>query len=246
MSFSVNNRGDKSAEMLLYDYIGGDGMGGGCTAKDFINALNDLGAIDSLDLRINSPGGNVFDASAIYNALVQHPAKVNCYIDGMAASSASWIAMSGDRRYMADNAMMMIHNAQGVTFGDASEHIKMADTLEKMDGMIAKTYADRSGRKAGTFKNLMDEETWFTAQEAKDQKLVDEIIPGKKMAACFDLEKLKFKNAPAERLAAIFDSGKPPESAPVEAAAVVVDTPKLPTPDQIAKRLRVIELDEAM
>jgi len=199
------------SEILIYETIGEDWFGGGLTGKRFLDELKALGEIDELTVRINSPGGSVFDGDAIYNALVRHPARIVAEIDGLAASAASYIAMAADEIRMAENAMMMIHNAHGVTVGDRRDHAKMQDLLLKLDGTIANTYAKRTGRRSETFARMMDEETWFTADEAIENKLADSILPAKKVAARFDPKVLSnFKHAPD--LSRLFQDHRPSQS----------------------------------
>src|ERR1019366_1254050 len=151
-----------------------------------------------IDLRINSPGGNVFEGLTIYNLLASHPAKVAVHIDGLAASIASVIAMAGNTIEIADNGMLMIHNAWGVGIGQASDLRKTASVLDSVTGNIAGIYAKRaSAPDLGEIQDLMDAETWMTASEAKDCGLVDCIVDNMAIAACaFDPKRFKFKNTP--------------------------------------------------
>ena len=177
---------DDAVELLIYDEIGFFGI----TAKQVTDALARIQA-DTIHLRINSPGGDVFDGVAIHNALRAHPAKVVTHIDGLAASIASVIALAGDEVRIAPNAFFMIHNPWGVTIGDAIIHRKMADTLDKIaDGSIASTYRAKTGADAETVETWMDDETWFNAREAKKAGFVDvveEAAPAEARALPFDL-----------------------------------------------------------
>lgn len=170
---------ERTAEVLLYDVIGED-MFGGVSAKGFSEELAALGELDLIIVRINSPGGDAFDGNAIYNALVRHPARVRVEVDGIAASAASYVAMSGDEIIMAKNAMMMIHLGQGGARGDKRIMLKVAEVLDKLDNEIADIYADRTGRKPATFLRMMADETWFNAEEAVAAKLADSITENKK------------------------------------------------------------------
>ncbi|HUT44358.1 MAG TPA: head maturation protease, ClpP-related, partial [Desulfobacterales bacterium] len=113
--------------------------GGGVTAKNFQKELSAIKA-SQIDLHINSPGGEVFDGIAIYNLIKQHPANVTTYIDGLAASIASVIALAGDTIYMAENALMMIHNPYGMVMGMAEDMRKMAERLDVVRDSISKAY----------------------------------------------------------------------------------------------------------
>ena len=192
--YSMKASGD-TAEILIYEVIGEDfWTGGGVTAKGFSDELKALGDVKTINLRINSPGGSVFDGVAIYNNLAQHPAKVNVYIDALAASIASIIAMAGDTITMAENAMMMIHNPWALVVGDSNDMRKEADLLDKIRDTLVTTYATRTGKKAEEITAMMDAETWFTAEEAKEAGFADAIVAGKKAANLYDLS--VFKNAP--------------------------------------------------
>lgn len=169
--FSITDKtADEWAEVRIYDEIGAWGV----TADAFVKALDGIKA-KTIDLRLNTPGGEVFSATAIHNALKEHPAKVIVYIDGIAASSGSFIAMAGDEIRIADNAYMMIHNAIGGIKGGAEQVKSYADLLEKVNGTIAGMYEKRTGKPVDHWRGLMDAETWFTADEAKDAGLADTI-----------------------------------------------------------------------
>lgn len=169
--------GSTEAEVSIYDAIGGYEI----NAKDFANDLKEVDA-DTIHLRINSPGGCVIDGNAICNALQRHSAKVITHIDGLAASMASVVAMAGDEVHMADNALLMIHNPWTVSMGDADELRADADLLDKMSANILAAYG-RSQYEDEEIKELMDAETWFTAQEALDAGFIDHIEGGLRAAA---------------------------------------------------------------
>lgn len=169
---------NNSAEVFIYDVIGGHDI----NAKQFVEDLNNLTA-DVIHLRINSAGGSVIDGNAIFNALTRHSAKVIAHVDGLAASMASVLAMSGDEIHMADNALIMIHNPWTVSIGDADELRADADLLEKMSDSILNAYS-RSQYEKKELQDLMNKETWFTAQEALDAGLIDHIESGLRAAAC--------------------------------------------------------------
>lgn len=169
-----------SAELLIYEVIGDDWMGGGMTAKRFHDELKSHGDAKEITVRINSPGGNVADGDAIYNALVRHPARVVVEIDGVAASAASYIAMAGDEIRIAENGIMMIHRAMSVTIGNTLDHAKAVDWLDKVDGTIAGIYSKRTGRRAETWLKMMSDETYFTAEEAVENKLATSITSNKR------------------------------------------------------------------
>lgn len=155
------------------------------SAAGFRDALKDLGDVKTINLHINSPGGSVFEGIAIYNMLKQNKAHVNIYVDGLAASIASVIAMSGDAIFMPSNSMLMIHNPWTMAVGNASELRKQADDLDKITESSIQTYLNQAGDKLDeeTLRQLMDDETWLTAKEAVDYGLATEVIEANKAAA---------------------------------------------------------------
>lgn len=160
-----------TTEILLFDEIGYWGV----TAKQFNEALAQV-TTPNIVVRINSPGGDVFDGFAIYTALLNHPAKVETRIEGLAASAASFIALAGDKVVIAEAAMMMVHKAWGLAIGNADDFMAMAATLEKIDGNIAGIYARKSGKPPADMLALMAAETWLDAEESKGLGLADEIL----------------------------------------------------------------------
>ena len=189
------NRGNKRGEIWLYDQVG-EGYFGGMSAKQFTDDLNKLGQVDTINLRINSPGGSVFDGVAIYNALKRHPARIEVDVDGIAASIASVIAMAGDEIRMAGNAMMMIHDPHGMTMGSAADMRKTADLLDQVKGLIVDTYAKRTGKVDTTIADMMAAETWMTAAEAQQHGFSDATTEEQRIAACYDFDFSKFKHPP--------------------------------------------------
>lgn len=168
--FRIANASGRSAEVLIFDYIGFFGV----EAEAFVREISALD-VDELTVRINSPGGSVFDGWAIYNALQSHPAKVTTVVEGLAASAASFIAQAGDRRVMRKASQMMIHNAWGVCQGPASDMREMADTLERLSSTIAGIYASRSGGPQAPWIEAMNDETWFSPDEAVTAGLADAV-----------------------------------------------------------------------
>lgn len=159
------------ATVYLYDAID---PYWGIDAGEFVKSLSEITA-KTIHLRINSPGGATADAEAIQVALQQHPAKVISHIDGIAASAATYIALSADEVEIADGGLFMIHNAWGVAIGNKSEMIYFADLLGKIDANILRDYQAKTGASAEQIKTWMDNETWFTAQEALTNGFVDRI-----------------------------------------------------------------------
>lgn len=163
------------AEVMIYDVIGAWGI----NAQQFVSAFKAIDA-KTINVRINSPGGEVIEATAIYNAIREHPARVVVWVDGAAASAGSFIAMSGDEIRMADNSYMMIHEARGGVMGEADDMRKYADVLEKMNDNIAAMYQKKAGKSRKYWREKMAEESWFTAEEAKAEGLADRVVEATK------------------------------------------------------------------
>jgi len=194
----------RGAEIVIYDEIGAFGI----PAKALLDELKALGPVAELTVRINSPGGSVFDGMAIYNALKRHDATITVWVDGIAASIASMIAMAGDELIMPENAMLMLHDPSGLVMGTASDMRAMAEALDRMKAGMVAAYRDKSGRDDAEIEALMQAETWLSAQEAVALGLADRVEQPVRMAAHFDLS--RFRNPPPQ-LAAILTSSTPQE-----------------------------------
>ena len=175
------------AEIYIYDVIVNYAWDEDeITAKGFIDDLKALGSETPLDLHINSPGGSVFAGLAIYNALKRHQAEVAVYIDGLAASIASVVAMAGDRIIMPENALLMIHDPYAGASGTAADLRKAAEMLDKATISIISAYRTQSDLKDEEIAALMQAETWFNAAEAVELGFADEIEESLPMAALAD------------------------------------------------------------
>jgi ATP-dependent Clp endopeptidase proteolytic subunit ClpP len=179
------------SDLFLYGEVGG----WGASAAEFIDALSTRKE-QRINLHIHSPGGSVFEGHAIFTALKSHPGGVTTWVDGIAASMASVIAMAGAPVKMAGNAFLMIHNPWSQTAGGSDELRKQADVLDKLKESLVKIYADKSGMTYEEISAAMDSETWFSAEEAVAFGLADEVVEGMKAAAKIDLSRLSAK-APA-------------------------------------------------
>lgn len=171
------------------------------SAAGFRDDLKELGDVSTINLHINSPGGSVFEGIAIYNMLKQHKATVNTYVDGLAASIASVIAMAGDTIFMPRNAMLMIHNPWTMAVGNASDLRKQADELDTITKSSVVTYLNKAGDKLDeeTLKQLMDEETWLTADESIGYGLADEVLEPNSAVACLNGDMVqRFKHIPKQ------------------------------------------------
>ncbi|MEI4234479.1 head maturation protease, ClpP-related [Roseovarius sp. D22-M7] len=188
---------DSGAEVLIYDEIGAYGV----SAKGFLAELGALPDDAPIDLRLNSPGGSVFDAVAIHNALSRHTGTVTVWIDGIAASAASYVAMAGDEIVMPENAFLMIHDPSGLVMGTAADMRDMAGTLDKIAASMLRGYAARSGKPEAEIAAFLAAETWFDAAEALEAGLATRLAEPVRIAATFDIG--RFRNAPPELVEAV-------------------------------------------
>lgn len=192
--FRMKASGEKSADIYIYEEIGYWGV----TARQFASSLKALGDIDHINLRIHSPGGDVFEGIAIYNLLNSHPASKTVYIDGLAASMASVIAMVGNPVIMPENAMMMIHKPWGITGGDANDMRDYADLLDKVEGVLIPSYAKKTGKTPEELAVMLGEETWLTAQECVEHGFADQLLPSMQAMARINSKRIEeFDSMPA-------------------------------------------------
>ncbi|EHC1946373.1 Clp protease ClpP [Escherichia coli] len=162
-----------TAEISIYEEIGGFGI----TAKQFTEDLKALGDVSHINLRIHSPGGDVFEGIAIYNLLRNHPADITVYIDGVAAS------MAGDRVVMPENAMMMIHKPWGISGGNAGDMRDYADLLDKVETVLIPAYARKTGKSAQEIATMLEDETWMDGKECLKHGFADELLPSVRVMA---------------------------------------------------------------
>lgn len=164
--------GGQSTDVYLYDEIGSWGI----TAADVVGELLTIGT-PRITMRINSPGGDAFDSIAIYNALMEHPARVEAQVDGLAASGASLVAMAAESRSMKTGTQMMIHDAHGIVAGNEADMRSYADLLGRICEEMAGLYAARAGGTAESWRAVMKAETWYTAAEAREAGLATDTAP---------------------------------------------------------------------
>lgn len=201
----VNN----AAELVMYGPISEESWWGDeITPKQFADDLAALGDVEEIKVRINSGGGDVFAGMAIHSMLKRHSATVTVYVDGLAASIASIIAMAGDRIIMPKGSMMMIHNPWTSVWGaDASELRSMADVLDKIRDALVEVYTDKTGMEKDEVITLLNAETWMTASEAVEKGFADEVEEKLSISASIrkngaalingiELDWSKFTNAP--------------------------------------------------
>lgn len=169
--YSIRNTAEDTTDVYIYDVIGG---WFGVEASSFVRELNDI-STSNINVRINSPGGDVYDSIALYNAILVHPANVTVYIDSLAASGASVIAMAGEKVVMMPGSQMMIHDALIYTAGNAAQLREDAAFLDRQSDNIAGFYATKAGGTPDEWRARMLAETWMFAQEAVELGLADEI-----------------------------------------------------------------------
>ena len=185
-------------ELFIYDVIGEDILGEGLTARTVQNELSEVERGSEIMLRINSPGGDVFEAEAIVSMLSDY--QVLARIDGVAASAASYIAAHAGSVEISDGGVYRVHNPWTITIGDAAEHSRTERLLEKLTASLAKAYASKSGQAIADVREWMDEETWMTADEAFGYGLVDQITETR-AAACAVPAEFGYRNQPLSPIA---------------------------------------------
>jgi ATP-dependent protease ClpP protease subunit len=156
------------------------------SGSDFLAELKSLGEIDSIDLRIHSPGGEVLDGWAIANGLMRHPARVTARIEGQACSMASVVALAADEVQIPENGYLMIHNVSGGAFGGSDDLRDVADLIDKLGDDIVEFYAARTGIDAGEIRTMMAAETWMNGREAVEKGFAHTLMETVKAAACLD------------------------------------------------------------
>ena len=184
--YNINSKASKVVDVYIFDEIGM----GGVNAQGFIEEIKSF-KDSPMNLHINCVGGDVFDGMAIFNIIKKRTAKTTVYIEGIAASMGSVIALAADNVVMAENSLFMIHNAWGGAMGEAKEMKKTAKLLDKISGEIADIYVKKTKLPYDKVKEMMDEETWLNAEEALELGFIDSISDAIKVAAKYDVSKFK-------------------------------------------------------
>lgn len=172
----ISNKTATEAEIIIYAGIGQDFWGDGSmiSAKQFSDELKKIpDTVKTINVRINSPGGDVFDGIAIYNRLKQHKAKKAVYIDGLAASIASIIALAGDEIKIGDGALFMVHLPWTISMGNRIDLDNTVNRLLDVEEQMLGIYAKKSGLGRSEIRALLEKETWMGADEAIDYGFVD-------------------------------------------------------------------------
>jgi ATP-dependent Clp protease, protease subunit len=251
--FTMKAEDNKGAEIVIYDEIGKSFWNEeAVSAKAFLDDLNELGDVESITLRINSPGGDIFDGVAIHNAIKNHKAKVTAHVDGIAASAASYVAMAADKIVMPANSFMLIHGASGFVFGNAEDMRGVAADLDRVDKSITATYVARSKATKAKIAAIMKEDRLMDAAEAKELGLADEVTSEKKMAAKFSLRLLSPVVADQVH-AALFNVAKtgaeqedpPPTATATEDPEAQTPVSPDPSPPPIQEPPKVVDLGAA-
>lgn len=218
--YSIKAKANDTAEISIYDEIGFWGVSAASFAQDLKSCGNNL---KQINLHIHSPGGDVFDGIAIYNLLKNHPANVTVYIDGLAASMASVIAMAGNEVIMPENAMMMIHKPWGIQGGDAEDMRKYADLLDKVENTLIPAYANKTGKTPEELAEMLSAETWLNGKECVEQGFADKLAEPLVAMASIKSRKLEdFEKMPNEIKNMLF---KPQGNAGTNPASQAAPTP---------------------
>jgi ATP-dependent Clp protease protease subunit len=159
---------EEKREIYIYDDIGPNWLGM-IDSGAVVDALEQLTPSDRVTVRINSPGGDVVEELAIFNALKRFTGGVDTYADGLAASCGSYIFAAGENRIVAENAMLMIHDPWGMSIGNAEEHRKTADVYDKFADAMARDYAESASKDEDELREMMRSEVWLNASEAVEQ-----------------------------------------------------------------------------
>lgn len=205
--YSIKAKGPASADIYIYEDVG-ESWFGGVSAKQFASDLRALGSVSTINVRLNSYGGDVFEGLAIYRLLADHPATVVSFVDGIAASIASVIAMAGDEIRIAEAGEIMIHDAWSVVKGPALELRAVADRLDAISSSIADVYAARTGQSKDRIQAWMAAETTFQSADARNHGFANTVVPNLKAAArrrpsAFQWRRLAVADTPSAEAPAI-------------------------------------------
>lgn len=215
-------------ELMLYGTVGDDLWGDGFTARQVVTALAEVGRGNDVVVRLNSGGGYATEGAAIYNALAAHPGHKTIYVDGVAASAASLLAMAGDQIVMRKGAVLMIHDPASITLGTAADHAKSIESLNALADSFADIYASKSGRTRDEARADMREEIWLTADQAVERGYASAIIEAE--AAEPTMFAYHLYSHPPKAITAKADVSKPSKAARVKAAAAVAPQSPKETP----------------
>lgn len=193
----IRAKGPTKAEIVIYGTIGQSFWEEGITAKQFSDEMKSIAdSVKEIDIRLNSPGGDVFDGIAIYNRIKQHPAKVTVHIDGLAASIASIIALAGDEVRMGEGALYMVHLPWTFTYGNRKDLDTTIDRLMDVEEQLVSIYAKKTKLSRQEIRSMLEKETWMDSSQAKEMKFVDVTVDQEMPIAASLLHKGWFKSSP--------------------------------------------------
>jgi ATP-dependent protease ClpP protease subunit len=196
-SLQIRAKSPTKAEIIIYGTIGASFWEEGITAKKFSEELKAIdSSVKEIDVRISSPGGDVFDGIAIYNRLKQHPAKINVYIDSLAASIASVIALAGDNIQMGEGALYMIHLPWTFSYGNRKDLDTVIDRLMDVEEQLISIYAKKTKLSRAEIREMLEKETWMDADQAKEMKFIDDKVESDVAIAASLMNKSWFKHQP--------------------------------------------------
>lgn len=240
--FTVQALADgRTAQVAVRGYIGEWGV----TDRDFIAAVESFGEVDTIDVAINSRGGEVDHALSIFNFLKNHRARVNMRVDGVAMSAASIILMAGDSIDMPANAILMVHQPRSWGAETADEHRQLADALDTFESALLETYQARTGKTVEALKDMLKAETFMTAKEAVANGFADRVIPlaaearaasAVAYAAALDIPEDVLARAQAEALADA-EGGDTPPAAPPDDAPASPEPQAFAVPQSLSSRI---------
>jgi ATP-dependent Clp protease protease subunit len=193
--YDIQNK-NETATIYVYEAIGEDWMGEGLTAKTFADDVSKIGNVKEINVRINSPGGNVWDARAMASTLRSHKAKKIVDIDGICASAATYLACVGDRVNIAADGVYMVHPPSGFSVGTANEMRKAADMLDVIQRGMVEIYTNRTRKTSLEIETWINAETWMDAQQAVANGFADATTEARRMTAKADLSKYHDKKLP--------------------------------------------------
>jgi len=216
--------GDSDNTISIYDAIGESFWEEGVTAKRVAGALRHIGAKKDVVVNINSPGGDVFEALAIYNLLREHEGKVTVKVLGLAASAASLIAMAGDEVQIGRAAFLMVHNSWVIAMGNRHDLREVADWIEPFDNTLADVYAARTGLDLDEVKQSLDAETWIGGKEAVELGWADSLLESDEVAEAPEAQN-KSKLAARKMDVLLAKAGVPRSERRAMMQAIKSDTP---------------------
>lgn len=188
---NIVNDARTEATIYIYDEISWWGI----NAEWFVSQLNTMMDIPTINVRVNSPGGDIFEAIAMQTAMAQHPSNIVVHVDGIAASAASFFIRGANKRVISDGGFLMIHQATSGGYGNAKDLLSVGNALTKIDDSIIESYVKVTGLERDVITDWVSDQTWFGAKESKELGFVDEIFEAEPIENKFDLSAI-YKSVP--------------------------------------------------